>query len=360
MEKILVYGMTNKIGGIESYIMNLYRNIDNDKLTFDFVSDFDSIVFEKEIKDTGSMVHYIPSKSSDLKGHILKFREILKNHPEYRIVYFNVLNAGSAITATVAKLMRRKVVIHSHSSSDAQMGMHRILRPLLKILSDSRLACSNVAAEYMFGKVKNVHVINNCIPTEKYVFSPEVRKIKQRELGVTDENFVILHAGRMTQEKNPLFLIKVFKEILIKEPSAILLYAGTGEMESEIKTLASTLKLDQSVKFLGMRNDMAELYQAGDIFLLPSKYEGLPVSLIEAQAAGLRSYTSDGVSEEAAITPLLSHISLAKNAEEWADIIVKNGKTERKNMEKEIEEAGYSITCEVAKTQNLLLATVRN
>ena len=158
----------------------------------------------------------------------------------------------------------------------------------------------------------------------------------------------------MTTEKNPLFVIKVFSEILKKNPSAILLYAGTGSMEAEVKNSAKETGISNSVKFLGMRRDMDQLYQVADVFLLPSKYEGLPVSLIEAQAAGLPSYTSTAVTEEVAITQLLNRISLDQSAKEWAEIILMAGKVQRENMKELIEKAGYSINTEIKKLQDIL------
>lgn len=354
MKKILVYGMTNKLGGIESYVMNMFRNIDKNSIQFDFVTDFDTMVFDDEVQSSGSLIHYIPSKSSDLKGHLSKLRKILKEHPEYEAVYFNILNAGAAITVAVVKFMKRKVIVHSHSSSDAHMMLHRVFRPLLKKMADIKFACSEIAGKYMFGNCKNFTVINNSVQAENFIFSPDKRQAKQLELGITENNFVVLHAGRMTTEKNPLFVIKVFSEILKKNPSAILLYAGTGSMEAEVKNSAKETGISNSVKFLGMRRDMDQLYQVADVFLLPSKYEGLPVSLIEAQAAGLPSYTSTAVTEEVAITQLLNRISLDQSAKEWAEIILMAGKVQRENMKELIEKAGYSINTEIKKLQDIL------
>jgi glycosyltransferase involved in cell wall biosynthesis len=354
MKKILVYGMTDNLGGIESYIMALFRNMDKNEIRFDFVTDFPSMVFDKEVREAGSLIHFIPSKSSDPVGHLLKFRKILKDHPEYETVYFNILNAGAAITITVAKLMKRTVVVHSHNGLDDNMRLHKVFRPLLIKCADTKLACSEIAGKYMFGDGKEVTVINNAVKVEKFLYSPQKRQEKRNELGISETEFAVLHAGRMTIQKNPLFLLRIFAEIVKKEPNALLLYAGAGEMEGEIKALAEELHLSPRIRFLGMRSDVDLLYQAADAFLLPSNYEGLPIVLIEAQTAGLPSYTSAAVTKEAKITDLLTHISLEKSAEEWADIIVRTGKVQRKNMRLEIERAGFSIDIEIAKTQNIL------
>lgn len=175
MEKVLVYGMTAIMGGTESYIMSLYRFSDKEKIQFDFVCDFPTMVYSEEVQKNGSLVHHIPSKSSNPIMHLYRFWKILKDHPEYNKIYFNALNAGVAFTIWVAKLMKRKVYVHSHSSSDSNMKLHNTFKPFLNMWVDKKFACSDIAAEHMFNNTKDVTLVNNAIDVKKFVYSEEKR-----------------------------------------------------------------------------------------------------------------------------------------------------------------------------------------
>lgn len=355
-KKILVYGMTDNKGGIESYIMSLYRNTQKEKIQFDFVVDFPAMAFSEEVLANGSQIYYIPSKSSAPIKHLRAFKKILKEHPEYEAVYFNVLNAGAAYTMSAVKSMKRKVYVHSHNSCDENMRLHRLFKPLLLRYADKKLACSVGAAEYMFGSREDVLVVNNAIDLDQFIFSQEKRDKKRAEFALEEHTFAVFHAGRMAYAKNPLFLIEIFSEIVKKFPDSVLLYAGTGIMEVQVKELAQNLGVSQKVRFLGMRDDVPEIYQAADVFLLPSLFEGLPVVLVEAQAAGLQTFTSENVSRDAGLTDCLSFISLEKSAACWADAILAAKDAPRQNMKTEMEAAGYSAENEMKRVQEFILA----
>lgn len=355
MEKILVYGMTSNRGGVEAYILSLFRNMDHSQIQFDFMVDFPEMAYAEEVLAAGAKIHYIPSKSAHPLRHLRAFKKILKAHPEYKAVYFNILNAGAAFTMTMARQMKRKIIVHSHNGRDDNMRLHRIFQPLLLKYADVRLACSKLAAEYMFGSCTDVTVINNAIKIQEYVYSPEKRAEKRAQLGLVERTFTVLHAGRITTQKNPLFLLHVFAEIQKRRPDSVLLYAGTGDMEAQAHALARELGIADKVRFLGMRSDVNELYQAADVFLLPSLYEGLSIVLIEAQTAGLRTFGSDANSPDAIITHLLSYISLERSPAQWAEEIVSAEIAPRRDMSALIEAAGYSIDSTVKKTTDILL-----
>ncbi len=351
-KKILVYGMTDNKGGIEAYIMNMYRNIDRQKLQFDFVVDWDTMAYSEEVIENGSKIYYIPAKSKQPIKQITDFIKILKNHKEYKTIYFNILNAGGAFNMIAPFLMRRKIVVHSHNGSDDNMKLHKIFMIPLNIVADSRLACSKLAAEYMFGKSYlekgQVKIINNAINIDNYTFDAEKRAKKREELQL-DDNFTIFHAGRMANQKNPLFLIDIFANICKRNEKAILLYAGTGPMEDEVREYAKSKGVFNNIKFLGMRNDVPELMQAADVFLLPSKYEGLPVVGIEAQAADLQCFLSDRISSAVKITEKMHFMSIDDNADLWAQAILQVETNNRKSRKSEISDAGYNISQETGK-----------
>ncbi len=353
-KRILVYGMTDNRGGIESYIMNFYRHIDKEKLTFDFIIDFKEMAYEHEVTAAGSKVLKIHPKSKHPIGHLASFYKILKNHPEYDTVYFNILNASSAYSMVVPFLLRRTIIVHSHNGSNDNMKLHKVFKNLLNFFADKRLACSELAARYMFGDKYvdkgKVTVINNAICVDDFTFNPEERFNKRKELGLCDE-FAVLHVGRMENQKNPMYLLDIFGELLSLEPSAVLIYVGTGSMEDEVKNRAREKGISENIKFLGMRNDVSELMQAADVFLLPSKYEGLPIVAIEAQTSDLQCFLSKNISLEAKITENVHFISIDALPSVWADEIIKFDRSERKSLNMEIEQAGYDIEKE---TDNLV------
>ncbi len=363
MNRILVYGMTNNKGGIETYIMNVYRRLNRYGIAFDFVTDFPSIVYEDEIKAGGSKIYLIPAKGTHYKEHIKAFRELLQKHPEYTIVYFNILNAGAAVTIRIAKQEKRKTIVHSHNAADDHMLKHRLFMPLLKRVADVRLACSRLAGKYMFGKremkKEHVTVINNAIPVDQFVYDPKVRDEKRAELPrVPEDMYCMLHVGRMDRQKNPFFLLDCMKALHELDNRYILVYIGIGPWEKQVREYVAKNAMEPYVFFMGLRNDVVEWMQAADALLLPSLYEGLSIVLIEAQASGLPCYVSSNVSKEAKIIPEYCSISLKHDASQWAKEI-HNGLhalsgIDRKRSAQLVRDAGYDIDTMIDKLMTAL------
>ncbi len=358
MEKILVYGMTDNRGGMESYIMTLFRNADKSRIAFDFITDFETMAYDEEVKAEGSVIYHIPSKSRHPIKHLTAFRKVLKDHPEYKAVYFNILNAGAAYSMIVPKLLKRKIFTHSHSNSTDSMGLHRMFKSLANGWSDLKLACSESAAEYMFGSVEGATVINNAIDVEDYVFSEEIRRSTREKLGIKDSTFALLHVGRIAPEKNPLFVVGVFAELLKLKPDSVLIYAGTGAMEQETKDYAQKLGVADKILFLGMCDYTPLLYRAGDAFILPSVYEGLGIVLIEAQAAGLQCFASANVPEAAAVTKLLEYLPLEDGEAAWAARIAGTDCANRPDTTTQIESAGFSAKKNTKEIEDILLISI--
>ena len=237
MKRILVYGMTNNPGGIESYLLGMTSKIKKYGIQFDFVSDFDSMAYADELRRNGSRLYFIPAKGKKLPQHLGAMRKLLRDHPEYQTVYFNILDAGAAFTASVPWLMGRRIVVHSHNGSTEKVRLHRMCRPFLNRMADERAACSELAAEYMFGKRqqsrKPAVIIPNAIRADRYYFNENTRTEYRGKLGL-DDRFVICHVGRMAEQKNPFRLIDIFGELYRLEPKAELLYIGTGELEEQV------------------------------------------------------------------------------------------------------------------------------
>ena len=211
-----------------------------------------------------------------------------------------------------------------------------------------------VQEEYKKAVEKNKTVIiKNAISTEDYKFNAETRRKKREELGLS-EKVVIGHTGSFAEGKNHSFLIDIFNEIYKTNENVHMIFMGKGSIEEDMKNKAKSLNLENNISFLGVRTDVNEILNAVDIFVFPSKFEGLGIVLIEAQASGLKCVMSDLVPQEAAVTDLVSVVSLDKSAEEWANCVLKEIETsgERGDMSKIISDQGYDISKEALKLQN--------
>lgn len=344
MKRVLVYGMTDNPGGIESYLMLLLEKLKEYDILLDFVTDFPTIAYREDIKKAGARVYYIPPKSKNLPGHMGAMRRILKKHPEYDSVYFNLLDAGGVVTALVPWLMGRKIIVHSHNGDTDKIKLHKRCKKMLSRITKGYVACSGTAARYMFTeKVQDkVLIIPNAIDVDRYMYQPGLREEKRRELGIQDK-FVVCHVGRITRQKNPYRVLDIFEELNKREPDSILLYVGNGDMGEEIKAYIS--KKELPVVLLGVRNDIPELMNAADVFLLPSLYEGFPIVAVEAQCQGLPTVMSTNITKEIKLTPLASFISLEEADSVWADRLLSYRNTKRTGQEELIREKGYDKKC---------------
>lgn len=344
--KVLYIGMDSSVGGIESFIINVFRRIDSSKIKIDFLKFKDKIYFEEEINDRGSTVFQLPPR----KKNPLKFYSSLfcffNSHPEYVVVHVHLNTCSCIAPVLIAKLYGRKVIVHSHSQWQGNSLrikiLHSINKKFLPCFIDKMLACSDSAGRYMFGNHAYT-VVNNGIDTIKYAFNLD-RRDKYRKTLDIENKLVIGHVGRLTYAKNHDFIIDVFNEIFKKNSNAYLILAGDGELELQLKKKVSDLNLDNAVLFLGASCAIPGLLQAMDIFLFPSIFEGLGIVAIEAQAAGLQCFVSKSIPKEAFITDLIKCISLNESAEKWAEEVNQlDHNYFRRDTSKEINEAGYDI-----------------
>lgn len=348
-------------GGVESVVMNYYRHIDHDKIQFDFVCDDDSTdIPYDEIEKLGGKVILIPPYQKVFKYH-KELKKILKEN-NYKIVHshINTLSVFSLFAAKCAKVPVR--IAHSHSTTNKvewkKNLLKQVLRPLAKLFATDYMACTEHAGRWMFGDKEydkgNVYVLNNAIELDKFKYDEKVRKSKRKELGIKDKQIVIGHIGRYVAQKNHSYLIDIFNEVHKQNKDAILLLVGQGPLMEETKAKVESLGLTEYVKFLGQRNDVSELYQAFDVFVLPSIYEGLGMVLIEGQVAGLPCIASSEVPKIAKVTNKLDFIDLKTNPEIWATQILHECEKNknRKDYVKEVSKEGYNIEKEVKKLEN--------
>ncbi|WP_303690686.1 glycosyltransferase family 1 protein [Megamonas hypermegale] len=361
---VLQIGMTRNIGGLETYLMQQFEHMDKDIIRYDFVNitGEHEIAFSDKIRQAGSTIYNICSRHKNPLLHYWRWIKLLKkNKNKYKAIVLNTNSLEYVFPMFIAKIFYIEMrVIHSHNAGfERKIGLLRKLliafnKLLLNFSATHYFACSKKAGEWMFGKEKNFKIIHNAIETDKYRYSLQKRQDKRKELGLEDK-FVIGHIGRFSYQKNHDFLIDIFSEIHKILPEAELLLIGDAVDDksylNEAKQKVKNLCLEKNVKFLGMRNDVQELMQAMDCFILPSKFEGLPLVGIEAQTAGLPCYFSDVITEEVKITDLVNFISLNKSSLFWAKEVVKSKTFKRKDVSNEIIEAGYDINTEIKKIE---------
>lgn len=347
-------------GGVESVVMSYYRHIDRTKIQFDFICDEDStnIPYE-EIEKMGGKVILIPPYQKVFKYH-KKLKEVLKSGG-YKIVHshINTLSVFSLFAAKCAGVPVR--IAHSHSTTNKKEKkknlLKQVLRPFSKVFATDYMCCSELAGRWLFGNKEydkgNVYLLNNAIDLDKFKYDEEKRKEKRKELNIEDSTLVIGHVGRFVEQKNHRFLIDIFNEIHKQNSNSILLLAGQGPLMEEIKSKVESLGLEKFVIFLGQIDDADKLYQAIDIFVLSSLYEGLPVVGVEAQATGLLCELSSNMTKETKILDTTRFISLDKSAKEWASIILDDySKFKRYDTTADITKSNFNIKKETIKLEN--------
>lgn len=346
-------------GGVESVIMNYYRNIDRNKFQFDFICDSDSTdIPYDEIEKLGGRVIIVPPYQK-LFSYLKELESIFKEN-NYKIVHSNI-NTLSVFPLYVAKKAGIPVrIAHSHSTTSPKEFKRNLLKNILKLFSKTfatdYFACSELAGRFQFGNKAfdegKVTIINNAIDLEKYKYDEELRMKKRQELGISENTLVIGHIGRFVTVKNHSYLIDIFNEIQKLNNDSILLLAGQGPLENNIKSKVKELHLENKVKFLGQRSDVNELYQVFDVFLLPSLYEGLPVVGVEAQATGNFCILSDKMTKETKITDTTIFINIENDPIKWANKVINISKLyHKKDVTEEITNTGFNIKKEAHKLE---------
>ena len=311
-------------GGIETMIMNLYRNIDRNKVQFDFLAHYGrEAVYNDEIRRMGGRIYEMPALKDDthvyywrLFSYIRALNHFFKEHKEYRVIHGHMTNTASIYMPIAKKHGVTCRIAHSHNTHGKAGLLGAVTdilqRPIYKNATDW-FACSKAAAYWFYPKEEvdagKVTVLANAVDADKFRYSAAKRKEMRETLGV-DGKIVIGCVARFRPEKNHMFLIDVLQEILKTEPNAVLMFAGEGPAEQDVKKHAMELGIEDKVLFLGMRTDIPDVLQAMDVFTLASLWEGLPVTGIEAQAAGLYCVVSDGVTDEMNAIDMVQYIPL--------------------------------------------------
>ncbi|HAQ39737.1 MAG TPA: glycosyltransferase family 1 protein [Clostridiales bacterium] len=362
-----VFAKMNR-GGAETMIMDLYHHIDRTKVQFDFiVHTAEKCDFDDEIEQLGGNIYSMPKYNG--KNHFIykkAWDDFFKEHSEYNIIHGH-LRSTAAIYLKIAKRYGMITIAHSHSTSSGngyKAFVKNLLQHQIKFTSDYMLACSYDAGKWLFGG-KNIELnkcknLKNAIEISKFIFNKDVRMKVRKDLNL-DGKYVVGHVGRFYPPKNHEFVIDVFNLIKKEKDNAVLILIGDGPDRKIIEDKVQKFGLGNSVIFLGVRSDVNELIQAMDVFLFPSKYEGLGIVLIEAQASGLKCIVSDLIPEEAFVTDLVESISLKKSTDVWKTAILKySDGYPRRNTYEEIKAKGYDIIDTANWLENFYLSIKNN
>lgn len=348
---------TKGYGGVSAIVFNIYKNIDKEKVQFDFLSPNKTTygIHRKDIEKMGGNIYELNIDKNKIINKVLlsrRLNECLRKN-KYDIIH---INSGSFFfnlqVAMIAKKNRiKRIIVHSHNTLNEKNKIKnlivKIFKPVLNYYATDFMACSKKAATAMFTKkvaTQKTIIIKNGINIDKFKFNEIIREKIRKELNIEDNFVVIGHVGRFVPQKNHDFLIDCFNEIYKLNKNTVLLLIGEGELEEKIKEKVSKLNLHNNVKFLGLRKNVNEIMQAMDVFVLPSLYEGLPIVGIEAQAAGLKCVMSDTITSEVDITNNVQFLNLeADSLSKWSKEILKYSNFDRKEIYKDIITSGYDI-----------------
>jgi len=360
LKKVLVINTNHyDYTGIVSFIRNYCYAVNDNNLIIEYAAFEIHDQFRNELDELKLTYYEIPGKKRSPYKYYLTLNKILKNN--YDVVHVHGNSSLMAIELFLARLHGiKKRIAHCHNTTCEHMMLNRILRPLFIFSCTDRLACSIDSGKWMYGNNSFV-VMTNAIDLGKFSFNENKRYNIRKELNILENEIVLGHVGHFNEQKNHNFLVNIFAQFHKKHPHSKLLLVGGGVLENEIRTKVNDLQLTDSVIFLGKRNDIENIMCGMDCFVFPSKWEGLGIVLIEAQATGLPCCVSSKVPEEAQMTSAYYRIDLKNSVDDWFEVVdlTINNKHDRKELSTEnsieVEKRGYSIQLERKKLVNIYL-----
>lgn len=347
-------------GGAETLLMNLYRNLDRSKIQFDFLTCKKGI-FDEEIVALGGRVHRIPYITNvGHTGYMKALDKFFSSYQEYKIVHSHMDKMSGFVLRSAKKAGILIRIAHSHNTRSegglAAKAYKWYAGKSILTCATHLLACSNAAARWLFAEEANAaKILKNGIECDKFVFSPEIRWQVRQELQLHQDTFVVGHVGRFAHQKNHSFLVDIFVQLIKYKPNSVLLLVGDGPLRLELEKKIRGLNLQNNIMFLGVRSDIERILQAFDVFVFPSYHEGLPVTLIEAQGAGLPCIISDAITKEVDLnTGLTDFQSINSFPAVWAKKILKVN-NRMKNAQELVKKRGYDITESAMWIENFYL-----
>lgn len=359
MEPIRVLQVVGRMdrGGIETMIMNLYRHMDRDRVQFDFLAHYGrEAAYNAEIRAMGGRIYEMPALKDEtrvyyerLPAYLRALDQFFAEHREYRVVHGHMTNTA----ALYMKAARRHGVpcriAHSHNThgkGGLQGAVTALLHSGIPRCATHFFACSEAAKHWFYppeliasGRVR---VVANAIDTARFRFAPDKRRAARQALGIADE-LVVICVARFRPEKNQSFLLDVLRAMRAQGCDATLVFVGDGPCEAAVRERAGALGLAAHTRFLGARSDVPELLCAADAFALPSRWEGLPLTVIEAQASGLHGVVSEGLPREMDVQGMVRYLPLDAPAARWAETLIEAAHQPRLDASEAIRAAGYDI-----------------
>ncbi len=351
-------------GGLENYVMNLYRNTDRDLVQFDFLEHYSTDhFFDEEIRDLGGRIYRIPlmEDKKRIPSYIKQLDRLYATH-HYNVVHGHMATTAGLYLHAAKKHGVQNRILHAHEDSYIKNVRGYVRKFLIQHSSHDAtqlFACSKSSGEYYYGS-KNFSVLHNAIDTERFSFSRKQRNRIRGRYGLTDDNFVLCHVGRFSLQKNHDRLIDIFAEIYNHDPRAFMFLIGVGETQEHIKQKVHDLGLDASIAFIGNTSTPEQFYSASDVFVLPSVFEGLPLTGVEAQTNGLPCVFSDVITREVDLTGGNQYISLQSDDEVWTRKILhlrdNSRSIDRLRGIQDVRNAGYDVRSNASFLQKLYLS----
>ncbi len=333
--------------GIANCVMNYISRLDPARVQCDLVcpNEPDSTARD-QVERTGGRVFVLPGRNRHPFSYIRKLSRIIRER-RIEIVHAHGNSATLAAEMIAAKRGGARVRMpHSHNTTCSMKVADKLLRGVFYRTSTDNIACSFAAGDWLYPKRKYT-VLNNAIDAEKFRYSQTIREETREQLSIAPEEFVLLHIGAFNEQKNQSYLLEAFQALLLKKPDYRLLLVGDGERRASCEARAEALGFRKQVSFLGLRDDIPALLSAADAFVLPSLHEGLPLTLVEAQCAGLPCVASDRVTPESALTNLVSFAPIERT-EHFAAAMEAMERTVRKTASSvaiiRAAEAGYDVS----------------
>lgn len=337
-------------GGIDRYLYNYCTRITD--IHFDYsIVDNRKGMLEKPLEECGSVIYRVPRITDGIVGYYRKIKQIIASD-NYDAIHVHLGYKSFPALIAAKRLGIKTRIAHAHIAFVPESGVQVVVRKvctyLTKRYATHLAACGVDAGKWVWGEkafqAGNVMVHNNAIHTSQYVFDAAKRRSVRKEYGIADDAVIVGHVGRLSDQKNQLRLLDIFRKIADRKPGTHLWLIGTGEQEELVKEKIKALGLEAQVKMLGVRDDVPDLLNAMDVFVFPSKYEGLPFTLIETQCNGLQSLSSDTITKYVSITNCNTFFSLSESDDRWAErALVLAERGHDADAFQQVVDAGYDI-----------------
>ena len=360
MIKILNSELENTWGGIESFLINVNHNINLEKIQFDYFMRGDNEEIEKNIE---GRIFKVPNGCFKYVRFVR--RKLLEE--KYDIIHLHKNSAANLLLPILAKIYSKSshIIIHAHNTQASDPNiikylLHHINRKMLDKIADSRFACSEIAAEWLFGKKKHkknpVYYVKNGISVKKYIYDTSIRKKIRKQLTIGENIYLIGNVGRLYKQKNQMFLIDILAEVKKTYSDTKLILCGDGDLKNNLIQKAVDLNVINDIIFMGECRNVNEILQAMDVFVMPSLYEGLTIAAIEAQCAGLPCVFSDTLSKETMLTHQCVTLSLKEDSSVWAEALLHFLHYKRVDLSENIRSGGFDIQYTVKFLENYYIS----